>query len=433
MSRTWLATHVRLQEGVLLSVDGISKAAPKPPAQPPQWMARFLPGVQWSAEGRDSGEDFEDDDLDHEAEARRAGVLQEVSFELSPGEGLGLVGDTDATQTLMVLLAGLYPPSTGRVAIRGLIAPLFRFSQLNFSGGTGKSSLQVISRFLHWPPDSLKKRWDEIVDFAHLDEVEELGFPPRSVEYEEARTKRLFLSSVMHLDASVYLVFKSFAGSDTAMAERCCDVLEQRQREGCAIVQNGKEPEQVARFCREAILFEEGEAVFRGRLGSVATLMAERRALEEQKQQQRLPVRALLVSEDEVPILGDEGGTLEIELDVFLNLAVWLTLRFVDEEGREQVAVDSREPLDVTPGIYRVGIRVPPGLIGDGVYTATLVATGGPVEGEEGPPPSRELLSFEVSVQTGTEASPEFGVIADGGDSRAEPKDVRWHVHRVET
>jgi hypothetical protein len=63
---------------------------------------------------------------------------------------------------------------------------------------------------------------------------------------------------------------------------------------------------------------------------------------------------------------------------------------------------------------------------------ATLVAAGEPVEGEEGPP-SRELLSFEVSVQTGTEASPEFGVIADGGDSRAEPKDVRWHVHRVET
>ena len=261
MSRSWLAPHVRLQEGVLLSVEGISKAAPKPPAQPPQWMARFLPGVQWSAKGRDSEEDFEDDDLDDEAEARRAGVLKEVSFQLSSGEGLGLVGDTDATQTVMVLLAGLYPPSTGRVAIRGRIAPLFRFSQLNFSGGTGKSSLQVISRFMHWPSDFLRKQWDEIVDFAHLDEIDELGFVPRSIEYEEARTKRLFLSSVMHLDASVYLVFKAFAGTDTAMAERCSDVLEQRQREGCAIVQNGKAPEQVARFCREAILFDGGSRV----------------------------------------------------------------------------------------------------------------------------------------------------------------------------
>jgi ABC-2 type transport system ATP-binding protein len=346
-------------------------------------MARFLPGVQWSAEGRDTmEEDFEDDDLDREAEERSAGGLKEVSFQLSPGEGLGLVGDTDATQTVMMLLAGLYPPSTGRVAIRGRVAPLFRFSQLNFSGGTGRSSLKVTSRFMHWPPDFLRKRWDEIVDFAHLEEVEELGFPPRSIEYEEARTKRLFLSSVMHLDASVYLVFKAFAGKDTAMADRCSEVLEQRQREGCAIVENGKEPEHVARFCREAILFDEGEAVFRGRLGSVATLMAERRAQEEQKQQQRLPVRALLVSDDgEAPIVGDDGGSLEIELDVFQSLTVWLTLHLADEDGRDHVVVDKLDPLEVTPGIYRVGVKVPPGLIGEGAYNATLVATGQPIEG----------------------------------------------------
>jgi hypothetical protein len=162
--------------------------------------------------------------------------------------------------------------------------------------------------------------------------------------------------------------------------------------------------------------------------------MAERRTQEEQKQQQRLPVRALLVSEDgEVPILGDEGGTLEIELDVFQSLTVWLTLRFVDQDGREQVAVDRGDPLDVTPGIYRVGIRVPPGLIGEGVYVATLVATGRQVEGEEGPPPSRALLSFEVASETDTQAGPVFGVVPDGGEQAAYAKDVGWHVHRVET
>jgi ABC-type polysaccharide/polyol phosphate transport system ATPase subunit len=425
-----LATHVRLEEDVLLSVEGISKAAPGPPPQPPQWMARFLPGVQWSAAGTE--EDLEDDDFDEDVDTRRSGVLEEVSFKLAPGEGLGLVGDSVTTQTLLTLVAGLYPPSTGRIAIRGRVAPLLRFSQLNFSSGSGRSSLNVTSRFLHWPPDFLRKRWDEIVDFAQLDEVDELGFPPRSVEYEEARTKRLFLSAVMHLDASVYLVLKAFAGTDTAMAERCCDVLEQRQREGCAILQTGKGPSNVSRFCGEAILFEQGEAVFRGRLGAVANVIAERRAEERRKKEQRFAVRALLVSEDgEVPILGNEGGTVEIELDVFQNLAVRLTLRFAAEEGRDATLVEHPELFEVTPGIYRLAIQVPAGLIGDGVYTATLVATGQPVEGVDGPPPSIEVLSFEISSQTDTEASPEFGVIVDGGE-QANAKDVRWHVRRVE-
>jgi ABC-type polysaccharide/polyol phosphate transport system ATPase subunit len=436
MSRTRFASHVELEEGVLLSVEGISKGPKKPPAQPPQWMARFLPGVQWSVAGRDDdSEDFEDDDLmEQESEGKRAGALREVSFQLAPGEGLGLLGDTNATQTLLMLVAGLYPPSTGRVAVRGRIAPVFRFSQLNFSNGTGKSSLKVISRFMHWPPDFLRKRWDEIVDFAHLDEVDEFGFPPKSVEYEEARTKRLFLSSVMHLDASVYLVFKAFAGSDSAMAERCSDVLEQRQREGCAIVQNGVEPEHVARLCRDAILFDEGTEVFRGRLGAVATFMADQHEREQQKHQQRLPVRALLVDQDgEVPTFGDEGGTLEIELDVFKTLAVWLSLRFADSGGHEHVKVDRLEPLDVTPGIYRVGIKVPRGLLAEGVYSATLVATGRPAEGEEGPPPSRELLSFEVASESDSQSGPVFGVVPDGDKQGAYARDVEWRVHRVET
>jgi ABC-2 type transport system ATP-binding protein len=435
MGRARLATNdVGLGDAVLLSVEGISRAAPRPPAQPPRWLARVLPGVQWSEAARE--EDLEEDDLDEEGESRPAGVLEEVSFQLAPGEGLGLVGDLEATNTLLTLLAGLYPPSTGRIAIRGRVAPLLRFSDLNFSGGTGKTSLKVVSGFLHWPRDFLRTRWDEIVDFAHLDEVDELGFTRGSLEYEQARTKRLFLSSVMHLDASVYLVKKAFAGTDTAMFERCCDVLEQRQREGCAILETGKDPEGVARFCRDAILFKEGAPIFQGRLGAVATVIAEQRALAKKKRERRLKVRALLVSEDdEVPILGSEGGTIEIELDVFQDLAVRLTLRFAAEEGRDATVVEYPELFEVTPGIYRLAIQVPAGLLGDGVYTATLVATGQPVEGVEEPPPTVDLLSFEVSSQTDTEADteagPEFGVIVDGGE-QANAKDVRWHVRRVE-
>jgi ABC-type polysaccharide/polyol phosphate transport system ATPase subunit len=432
MGRARLASHVQLDQDVLLSVEGISKAEPKPAAQPPRWVARVLPGVQWSA-GTGTGEqDWEDDDLDEEGEEQPAGVLKEVSFELTAGEGLGLVGDPAATRALLRLLAGLYPPSTGRIAIRGRVAPLLRFSDLNFSGTTGKTSLKVISSFLHWPPDFLRKRWDEIVDFAHLDEVEELGFPRGSIEYEQARTKRLFLSSIMHLDASVYLVLKAFAGTDTAMTERCCDVLEQRQREGCAILQTAKTPEDASRFCKEAILFENGMPVFRGRLGVVANVVAERRAEGKKKQARNLSVRALLVSEDgEVPFLGDEGGRIEIELDVFRNMAARLTMRFADADRRDEVEVDYPDVFQAETGMYRLGVEVPPGLLGDGVYTATLVATREPVEGEDEPPSSTDLLSFEVSSQTDTETIPQFGVTPDDGD-RADPRDVRWHVRRIE-
>ena len=382
-----LATKgVRLEEHVLLSVEGISKAEPPRAKQPPRWLARVLPGVEWSEAGRD--DDVEDDDLDEEGETRPGGVLKEVSFQLSAGEGLGLVGDLEATKTLLMLLAGLYPPSTGRIVIRGRVAPLLRFSDLNFSGGTGRTSLKVISRFLHWPPDFLRRRWDEIVDFAHLDEVEELGFTRGSIEYEQARTKRLFLSSVMFISMLRYSSSRRLRARTPRCLSGAADVLEQRQHEGCAILETGKDPEGVVRFCQEAILFQDGAPTFRSRLGAVATVIAERRIEAKKKRTQKFAVRALLVSEDgEVPIFGSEGlATIEIELDVFQNLEARLALRFDAQEGRDAIEVDYRELFQVTPGIYRIRVRVPAGLLDEGVYTATLVATAEPIEGQEGPP-----------------------------------------------
>jgi ABC-type polysaccharide/polyol phosphate transport system ATPase subunit len=477
MSPARLHAHeVGLSENVVVAVEEVSKAAPRPDPQPPRWLARVLPGVQWSALADPDLED-EDDDLD-EGVTRRQGALQPVSFELAAGQGLGLVGNGDATKTLLTLLIGLYPPSTGRIKIRGLVAPLLRFSELNFSGKNGKASLSVMSRFLHWPPDFLRNRWDEIVDFAHLEEVDELGFPPGSIEYDQARTKRLFLSAVMHLDASVYAVLRSFAGSDAVMFERCSELLEQRQREGCAIIQTGKAPADVAQYCHEAILFDEtGAPVFRGRLGAVANVMAERRAIEKRKRAFDVAVRALLVGNDPEVVLGSQGGTIEIELDVFEAMNVVLRLRFVDSGGNE-LTVEYSEQVRAEPGIYRLDVAVPPGLLDDGSYTATLLASrplprkraddeepspdgaqltlegveprpgnGGepapdgaelsadgdePSPDAEEPPPAVELLSFEVSSRTGGDGSnPMFGVAAEDGDYAA-PGDVEWDVRRIE-
>src|SRR2546429_627603 len=146
---------ISLPENVLISVTGVSKAAPRPEPQPPPWLARFLPGVKWSAvPTEDVDDDTDDSDLD-EDEGSSSGLLQEVSFEVAAGSGLGLVGDVPTTRTLLRLLVGLYPPSTGRIVVRGRVAPLLRFSEVNFSSGVGRPALKVISNFLGWPHDFL--------------------------------------------------------------------------------------------------------------------------------------------------------------------------------------------------------------------------------------------------------------------------------------
>src|SRR5262245_42646493 len=102
----FLHKHAELPEGVLLSVEGRPKAEPRPRRQPPRWLARLLPGVQWSATVTpDTDEDVDDDeDLDSPETLGQRATLKEVSFTVSAGEGIALVGDNDATKTLLKLL-----------------------------------------------------------------------------------------------------------------------------------------------------------------------------------------------------------------------------------------------------------------------------------------------------------------------------------------
>jgi hypothetical protein len=141
-------------------------------------------------------------------------------------------------------------------------------------------------------------------------------------------------------------------------------------------------------------------------------------------------VRALLASDGGGVALGSSGGRIEIDLDVFKPVNVGLGIRFTDNDGRE-TQVEQPEPFIAgDPGIYRLSIAVPDGVLGDSRYRATLLAGRNP--GGSLVASSQELLSFEVMSKNGeTEpgrAGPKFAENDDGG----ERQEVAWDVCRVD-
>jgi ABC-type polysaccharide/polyol phosphate transport system ATPase subunit len=427
-----LLQHEQLPEGVLISVQGVSKAPPRPLPMPPKWMTPLLPGVQWSARSDDQGGDPEedgDDDFDDYDPDERVGVaFKEFSFDVSVGEGLGLVGpDFQVTQALLFMIIGFQPPSAGRILIRGRVAPVFKPGTLNISHQMGKKAVAITAKYLGWPLDMLQgSKWEEVVKFARLEEITQ--YPPGSIEYDNLVTRRLIQSAALHLeDATVYLVSHNFA--DLPFSERCYETLEQRQREGCAIIQNALEVEEVSRLCQAAIYVESGTPMLRGRLGEVASFALQRQAEEKKEGAKAIPVRAMLLA-DEVE-LGTRGGKIEIELDVFTkDLDLELAMLFVDEVGRETRIGQPESFVASEPGIYRLTINVPGGLLGYSSYHAKLLATG--LDGTE----EHELVSFDfvshgVSPGSASELEPDLGGVSDDVDVSDESSDVEWNVHRV--
>jgi ABC-type polysaccharide/polyol phosphate transport system ATPase subunit len=405
--------HPDLAEDVLISIQEVSKRPPNPPPNPPRWMAKFLPGAKWSATQLDDGmnddadEEDPDDDVDDDPEAvSRLSAIRGVSFDLRTGRALGLVGpDAGARRALLWMISGFVPPATGRILIRGHVAPLFNAAEINVTRQEGKQAIKLASTFFQWPWDLIQSRWGEIEEFARIHEI--TNWPEDSVEYEAHRTKRLLLSSLLHMDASVYLVAGNFYAIEPEFVARCHDLLEQRLAEGCAVIHSIGEAENLARFCHEAIYIDNGRPLFRGRVGEVARY-AHERPKTIQPGSTRLPLRVHLVSESPFEV-DDDGATLEIELDVVRRIELALGIRLVDEDGR-QVRLESPDRFVAhKPGVFELVVRIPGGAIHRGRFRGMLVGTESDDPLDEADE-AVELLTFDVVVTDGPDPLRAAGV-----------------------
>jgi ABC-2 type transport system ATP-binding protein len=418
-----------IDDEVVLSVQAAGKRPPNPPPNPPRWMARFLPGVQWSATGksseRDDGVDDDpeedaDDDMDDDPDfGAQLAAIREISFDLRAGQALGLVGpDTAARRALLWMIAGFIPPSSGKILIRGHVAPIFNAAEINITRQTGKRAIKLAATFFDWPWKTIESRWDEIDEFARIHEITD--WPEDSIEYDTHRTKRLLLSALLHMDASVYLVGGNFYAIEPEFVARSHALLEQRLGEGCAVIHSIGDPENLAHFCTEAIYIENGRALHRGRLGEVARYAHERPKASEPGSA-KLPVRGFLL--DEAPVLLSDGRPIEFELDVFAKrVDLELGMLLVDEDGR-RVRIEAQDRFTVhKPGIYRLRVAVAPGVLHRARYTAALVASAedDPLDEET---EAGKLVTFELEVEDGPDASAAVERLVD---------EVAWTVVEAE-
>jgi ABC-2 type transport system ATP-binding protein len=422
-----------LPDDVLVSVQGLTRAVAAPNPELPKWLVRVLPksGLAGSgAMGPDVDmEDSVDEELDLEVDEEEGPqALKEISFELRRGEGIGILGDQKARRTLFRILTGAIPPSTGVVVVRGRIAPVLKNDLVKLtSTETGERAVFMAGRFLHWPPALLRRRWVEIVEFAMLGEL--AGLEPR--KYAPASTRRLLLSAALHLDSDVFILDESLQG-DPAFAVRCLELLEQRQREGAAVIQGGfKMVENLARLCGEVVWLKHGAVHHRGRPVEVAVAVEKGR--KEELHVLSAPLLASLADPSPVDV-PSKGATVDIELHVLRNnLGITFTLQLKDWSGRETQFPQAEGVRVAELGLYRLGIFIPGGLLSDGTYEAKLLAEVGVAGSEAGP--LRDLLTFEI-VSTGqSEAEPgdeglTFELVLDSDDIEETPHDVEWRVSR---
>jgi lipopolysaccharide transport system ATP-binding protein len=207
-------------------------------------------------------------------------ALREVCFELRRGEILGVIGRNGAGKsTLLKVLAGVTPPTRGRVEVRGRVFPMIELNAGVHPDLTGRENARFLGAMVGLTRGQVRTRMAAIEAFCELGEW--FDRPVRA--YSSGMLARLGFAVAVNVDAEVLLIDEVLAVGDVAFQSKSLDRIEELHRSGATIVYASHSVRQVERLCDQALLLEQGQAIAAGEVNAVANryyAQANRRILE---------------------------------------------------------------------------------------------------------------------------------------------------------
>jgi lipopolysaccharide transport system ATP-binding protein len=327
-----------------------------------------------------------------EADERSFWALKDVSFEVAPGEMVGIIGRNGAGKsTLLKCLSRITEPSEGRCEVRGRIGSLLEVGTGFHSELTGRENVYLNGSILGMTRREISRKFDEIVAFSDIGKF--IDTPVK--RYSSGMYVRLAFAVAAHLDLEVLVVDEVLAVGDLVFQQRCFQKMEQLRKTGRTLLVVSHNTGALLSVCTKAVTLDHGQLVSQGSveqevtgyLGRLADLS--KRSLQERQDREgdgqvRVSNFVFLNRRGEVTEQAISGEELNValtceaaDLDVpvqYVSLSCWaadgVKLFHVDNVQRGQ-------PLPQTGRTRRYGCRFPRLPLPPGMYHWNVTLSGG--------------------------------------------------------
>ncbi len=193
-------------------------------------------------------------------------TLHDVSFDIAPGEALGIIGPNGSGKsTLLRLLAGIYAPTEGRIEVRGRTAAVIELGAGFHPELTGAENVDLYGAVMGLSPRELAERFDEIVAFAGLAEF--IDTPIKY--YSSGMQARLAFAVTVCVRPDILLIDEALAVGDQWFRERCLAHLTQFHGAGGTLVIVSHDMDTLSRLCGRAVWLERGSVRMAGPMADV--------------------------------------------------------------------------------------------------------------------------------------------------------------------
>lgn len=187
--------------------------------------------------------------------ARDFWALQELSFDVRPGEVLGIIGSNGAGKsTTLKILNHLMEPTKGIARTHGKIGSLIEVGSGFHHDLTGRQNVFLQGAIIGMRNAEIVRKYDQIVEFAGIAEF--MDTPIK--RYSSGMNARLGFSIAAHLEPEVLIIDEVLSVGDHAFQQKAFDKIKRIATSGVPVVLVSHQLNRVTELCTKAILLERG-------------------------------------------------------------------------------------------------------------------------------------------------------------------------------
>lgn len=188
-------------------------------------------------------------------------ALRDVSFEVRRGETVGIIGRNGAGKsTLLKVLAGVTPPSRGRVEVHGRIFPMIELNAGVHPELTGRENTYLLGAIMGVPGEQMASLLPEIEEFVELGDW--FDRPVRT--YSSGMVARLGFGVATRIESDILLIDETFAVGDLKFQNKSLARIKELRERGATVILVTHSLDMLQFIAQRGIVLDEGAIVAEG-------------------------------------------------------------------------------------------------------------------------------------------------------------------------
>src|SRR2546425_11149860 len=211
---------------------------------------------------------FQPGNGNHAGERDLFWAVKDISFDVNPGEVVGIVGRNGAGKsTLLKIISRIIKSTFGEVNIYGRVGSLLEIGTGFHPDLSGRENIFLNGAIIGMRRAEIERNFDEIVRFAEIHEF--IDTPVK--HYSSGMYVRLGFAVAAQMEPEILIVDEVLAVGDVHFQRKCLGKLDDVARSGRTVLFVSHNMAAVQRLCTSAMLLQHGKLV---RVGDVRSTVA---------------------------------------------------------------------------------------------------------------------------------------------------------------